>query len=392
MPGVTVKMDMWATAASLVVGFLSVGWWSSLGDRRGRKSVLGISILGALFRDLIYLVVARTDFQKDGVSVALIVDGLLGGFSTFNGVAYAYVSDVSTSSLSRTVNFGLLQAVAFISFRAGAFLGLVSGPADSTAGFAGSVFLGCYNLVYIYVLLPESLVQPDAEQQQKSTLQYIFSTISVFQETGRKQLVLLASSIFLYSCASAFGVKMEMFTSDKGYFASISKTLLLIIPSAIALVTWLGILPALAVLYSRQSSPATEESGALFAKSVAQNSLLVAVLCVVDILTFSGTRSGLLYPVAFFLYPFTVGALPALFSQTASYFIDRARGSQLGLLFGALAFAVSLGEFTSFYNLPEGVYGFSYDLEWAATFLVTAVLLLVLADGPRTHTGVGVLG
>lgn len=37
-----------AMFASFVVSFVSVGWWSELGDRRGRRIVLFCSILGAL--------------------------------------------------------------------------------------------------------------------------------------------------------------------------------------------------------------------------------------------------------------------------------------------------------------------------------------------------------
>lgn len=128
-----------AAAVTLLISFASVGWWSSFGDRRGRKYVLLIAVLGAMLRsvasclwcrmfisapsDSIYLAVAQTKFQDDGVSIALIVNGILGGFATFNGVAYAYVarpisktfiwnscryvSDVSTSSLSRFFTFNV---------------------------------------------------------------------------------------------------------------------------------------------------------------------------------------------------------------------------------------------------------------------------------------------
>jgi hypothetical protein len=36
------------TFASAVISFISVGWWSAFGDRRGRKPVLFISLLGSV--------------------------------------------------------------------------------------------------------------------------------------------------------------------------------------------------------------------------------------------------------------------------------------------------------------------------------------------------------
>jgi hypothetical protein len=91
----------------------------------------------------------------------------------------------------------------------------------------------------------------------------------------------------------------------------------------------------------------SEKSGRLLAKSVAQNSILIAALCVLGIQIFGGPRSSLLYGIFFFLYPFSVGALPALYSLAASYFIALGRGSELGALFGALSIWVSWGEYIS---------------------------------------------
>jgi hypothetical protein len=96
---------------SFVVSFISVGWWSELGDRKGRKIVLLFSILGAVvvcvifdrdslakltpFSDLFYLLAANTspsqDDARDMMSLGLIIEGLLGGFATYNGAVHAYV-------------------------------------------------------------------------------------------------------------------------------------------------------------------------------------------------------------------------------------------------------------------------------------------------------------
>ncbi|KAJ7660472.1 hypothetical protein B0H17DRAFT_333905 [Mycena rosella] len=109
LPGFTVKMQMWAMFASFVVSFISVGWWSELGDRRGRKIVLFCSVSGAMLIDLIYLVVVNTSLYKDAqdcLSLGLIIEGLLGGFVTYNGVAHAYTFDVAPTPLSASYSSG----------------------------------------------------------------------------------------------------------------------------------------------------------------------------------------------------------------------------------------------------------------------------------------------
>ncbi|KAJ7883779.1 hypothetical protein B0H13DRAFT_2343954 [Mycena leptocephala] len=377
IPGVTLKMDMWAAAVTLLISFASVGWWSSFGDRRGRKYVLLIAVLGAMLRDSIYLAVAQTKFQDDGVSIALIVNGILGGFATFNGVAYA------------TVKFGVLQAVWFISFRLGAFLGLVADPAHSNAGYGGSVFLACFNMAYIFVVLPESFTPPSDQEhaqlfRQESALKYIVSPVTVFLRRGpwRKRLAFLALSTFMYALTLSLDVKMEFFTLNHGYFPDLPRALLSIIPSLLRSLTWLCILPVIAASLKR----AHGDIGRL-AKLVAQQSILLASLCVLGILIFGGPRSSLPYAVCFFLYPFSAGALPALYSLAASYFTGLGRGSELGLVFGALSMWVALGEYLSYfilgyYTVSDSVWNLTVELGWAATFLVLTLLLLIPADGP----------
>lgn len=53
--------------------------------------------------DLIYLVVASIPSlhadARDSLSLGLIIEGLLGGFATYNGVAHAYVAGDITVSI-----------------------------------------------------------------------------------------------------------------------------------------------------------------------------------------------------------------------------------------------------------------------------------------------------
>ncbi|KAJ7930571.1 hypothetical protein B0H13DRAFT_1961785 [Mycena leptocephala] len=388
MPGgASVKMEMWTTFASAVISFISVGWWSAFGDRRGRKPVLFISLLGSVILDLAYLAFAKTPLHEDGVSIGLIIEGLLGGYPTFIGVVHAYASDVSPSSLSRTAIFGLIQAVSFIFFRCGIYLFMPLDHVGGKLGRAITVPLACANLAYIYYALPESLTPPTEHLRAgpKPVVKYIMAPFSTLMRKGpsRRKVVLLACSIFMYSWTLGFGVKMVAYTSFNGYFSVLPRWLLLIIPSVINLITWLCILPALASLVKRTYGD-SEKSGRLLAKSVAQNSILIAALCVLGIQIFGGPRSSLLYGIFFFLYPFSVGALPALYSLAASYFIALGRGSELGALFGALSIWVSWGEYISYYNLNDSIWDLYYRLEWTSFFLVVALFLLV-PDGPPTQ-------
>ncbi|KAJ6600424.1 hypothetical protein DFH09DRAFT_1355705 [Mycena vulgaris] len=389
MPGVTVRMELWSMFASLVVSFVSVGWWSTFGDRRGRKPVLFVSILGAVLVDFIWLSVANTYSQQDGISLGLIVEGLLGGFATFNGVVHAYAYDLSPSPLSRTVIFGAIQAVSFTFFRVGAFVGLLSGPSvpflrRRSMDYIISVVLGCCNLVYVYCLLPESLAPPQNIQPpaQKSLLKHILTPFSIFlrRTPSRKAIILLAFSVYVYSWTLGFGVKMAVFTTDKGYFAAVPRSLLLLAPSIINLLTWLCAIPALAFILQRAHGD-TESSGRLLSKSLAQNSILLAALCLIGALIFGGARSSPLYALFFLAYPLSAGALPALYALAASYFLALGRGAEIGALFGALAMWVSLGEYVSYANLGDSEWSLDYRLEWTATFLVVSLLLLV-PDGP----------
>ncbi|KAF8207338.1 hypothetical protein K438DRAFT_1962268 [Mycena galopus ATCC 62051] len=329
IPGVVLRVDMLEMAVSTLVSFISVGWWSAMGDRRGRKFVLLICVLGALLRDVIYLAVAQSKFQESGVWVALVIDTLLGGFTTFSGMAHTYVSDISADSVSRTVNFCVLQATIFVAFRLGAFLGVAADPAHSNAAFAASAFLACYNMAYIYVLLPESWVPLPSRPPRtwKSALVDIASPATVFlrRAPGRSQLVRLALSIYMYSLASAFMPKIEVFLSDPSLtLFSVPKELLLKIPTIVNILAWLCIMPTAASFF-KQIHGDGPESGFLFAKRVAQRSLLLAALCVAG----------------------TAGALPALYSLATTYLTSLGRGDELGAAFGSLAAWVSLGEYLS---------------------------------------------
>ncbi|KAJ6457610.1 hypothetical protein C8R45DRAFT_1221781 [Mycena sanguinolenta] len=410
LPGVLVGMELWSTWASAVVCFASIGWWSALADRRGRKPVLFISLSGTAFLDLIYMTIAGKFFHRDAISIGIIIEGLLGGFLTFMGVVHAYASDASSNSVSRTLVFGGIQAISLIFFRFGAYVGsftnqVFSGDPHGTLGYVISAPLACVNLAYIYYTLPESLAPHQLENpplRRSSLLKYVFSPFLTLTRKGPSsgKVVLLASAIFMYSWTSAFAGKMVTFTSVKGYFPILpvsfvanstlshlielhQRWLLFVIPLLINILALLCIFPVLGS-FTKRTYGDSEKSGRLLARSLAQNSILIAAVCSIGIIVFK-PRSGPLYAIFFFAYPFSIGALPALYSLAASYFDALGRNSELGALFGALSIWVAWGEF--FWYAFLGVYDLSLDylVQWTAFYLIISLLLLI-PSGPPTQT------
>ncbi|KAF7373158.1 hypothetical protein MSAN_00523900 [Mycena sanguinolenta] len=251
-----------------------------------------------------------------------------------------------------------------------------------------SILLACMNLAYIYYALPESLAPHQIENPpppQSSLLKYIFAPFLTLTRKGpsRGKVVLLASAIFMYSWTSAFAGKMVTFTSVKGYFSILPRWLLFVIPFVVNTLALLCIFPVLYSLVKRTYGD-SEKLGRLLAKSLAQNSILIAAVCSIGIIVFK-PRSGPLYAIFFFAYPFSIGALPALYSLAASYFDALGRSAELGALFGALSIWVAWGEFFSYAYLGDYDSSLDYRVQWTAFYLVISLLLLI-PNGPPTQS------
>ncbi|KAJ7222113.1 hypothetical protein GGX14DRAFT_662647 [Mycena pura] len=368
LPDITVWMDMPSTYASIAVSFITVGWWMAV---------------GALLLDLIFLTLECTSFHEDAISMGLILDGLLGGFATYNGMVHAYAFDVSPSSLSRMVIFCVLQALSFIFFRVGALFGrltvswMTADPHiwQSHTGFALSVALASFNLLYIYCVLPESLEQPPRPLEIQSC-PLSMRCIHVHLDDGGH-------------LENLFWESHELFLGSGGENGDVHYG------------EWIFFGPAKMAAIAHPESPEprnmarspsgrvygdTEKSGRLLSKAVTQYSILAAACCVLGILVFGGPRPSPLYALFFFLYyPLSAGALPALYALAASYFVALGRTAEIGALFGGLSIWSVLGEYISYGYLGDGIspYTLMYQLEWAGFFLVISLLLLV-PDGPPT--------
>jgi MFS family permease len=107
-----------------ILSAVTTGWLSHLSDRFGRKGILALSMFGALFMDIVYILVSNplTSFGRHGeafIIVAPLVEGALGAQSTYNGITHAYVADCTPDG-SRAKIFATMQGMLNI--------GMASGP------------------------------------------------------------------------------------------------------------------------------------------------------------------------------------------------------------------------------------------------------------------------
>ncbi|KAJ6509856.1 hypothetical protein DFH09DRAFT_1100578 [Mycena vulgaris] len=378
LPSITVKMQMFlsgAMFASFVVSFTSVGWWSELGDRKGRKIVLFCSLTGAMLIDLIYLIVANTSLHEDAqdsLSLGLIIEGLLGGFATYNGVAHA----------SRGEDPSILSESFVITSQIGNFT-------RNTISYVLSVVLALLNLAFIYTVLPESL-KPQASTRSaappRSLLKSIFSPFTVFFRgaQSRKHLPLFALAFYVYSLTSGMDTGLLVYTEWSPFLLGLPRWLLLTAPRVMNFATLLCILPALAWLFRRAYGD-TDSAALRLATSLSQNSILIAALSSLGVLVFCvSDRTQALYALFTAPYPLTVIAGPALYALGGAYFLALGRADELGALFGALAVWGALAQYLSFAMYAGGAV---FILN--AFFLIPALVLLVpdpppVAEDPVT--------
>ncbi|KAF7348706.1 hypothetical protein MVEN_01389400 [Mycena venus] len=370
--------------ASFIVSFVSVGWWSTLGDRRGRKIPLFFSVLGAMFTDLMYLIVANTSPSQedahDVLSLGLIVGGLLGGYATYNGAVHAYAFDVSPTPLSRLVFFGLIDALSLIGFIIGAIVGKVT---RYNLSYVFSVVIAIGNLAFIYALLPESLEQQYSAGPvvpQRSVFKSIFSPISVFFRGpgSSKYLPLFGLAFYTYSLTSAMETSLLRWTDMSPFFPGLPRAVLLVVSRVLELATLLCIIPGIAWFWAQYGTISPERAGLQLSASLSQNSILIAAVSSTGVLVFClPDHAKLLFALFAPLYPLTVGAGPALYALGAAYLVALGRKSEVGVLFGAMAV---WGELALMYSYLT--YGAGQGIFFESAFFLVVSLMLLLPDPP----------
>ncbi|KAF7349585.1 hypothetical protein MSAN_01683800 [Mycena sanguinolenta] len=332
-----------------------------------------------------YLVVANThlsrDDAQDALSVGLIVEGLLGGFDTYNGVVHAYAFDVASTSLSRPVLFGFIDALSFVGFVLGAMIGKFT---RYKVSYLFSIIIAIINLVFIHALLPESARQQRRSTPRRSMFKSIFSPIYVFFRGAQsfKYLPLFGLAFYVYSLSSATETSFLRFVESYNRLPGLPRWLLLTGPRMLDLVTLLYILPALALFWQRNRG-STCAAGLQLALTLSRHSILITAASCIVILVFcismrtpTNNEPELLCTLFASLYPLGAAiARPALYALGSTAFAAAGHRGEIGVLFGALSVWGEFGMYTSYL-----LYTPNSTIFWFSAFFLVVTLMLLLPD------------
>ncbi|KAF7312805.1 putative membrane protein C14C4.07 [Mycena kentingensis (nom. inval.)] len=373
LPGFTVYHEPTVTFAGFVVSFISAGWWSRVGDQRGRKLILLLPILGTVVFDLLFLIVAAVgnelsdDDKRDVLSIGFIVRGLLGGWATFGGAVYAYVADIAESSENRMILFAAVEALSVLGVALGG--GLATATHSFKSAYGLSIAVGLSNLAYAHFLLPNTtpLLAPATESDlppnppAQSLVATVFLPVTTFFRNGGRALPLMGLASYLYSQTVALDSGSMSYTEEYAY-SHPSPWLVYLPPRILALLTLLIIFPA-GIRYYTKRSPSCSTDPAALPLTLARNALLALIALIGTILLFchliysyppnapSTRHAGapILYAVCFLLIPL-VSALPGvgLYALAAAYVARIGRKGETGQLFAAMKLWAELGASISY--------------------------------------------
>jgi len=338
-----------------------------------------------------------------------IVEGFVGGLSTFNGVVHAYISDCTRHG-SRSKIFSLVQGMVFVGLAVGPWIGGLFFPAQgySDAFFFGSISLIAVALAYLIVLCPESRIASTPEVNScthdnpsfkispiLSARRLIFNfssalllPISMFAPravpgSSRKNynMTFVGLSLFLYIVSTGVYTTKYLYaqhvytwtTAQLGYYMST-----LWVSKAFNLLVFLPIL--LSYLKPRStsssgSSPNAHDISAELNFDRYLASISIAVDGIADSLVIitRNTSQGVFVALSC-LSSFASGGNPALHSLAAVCLHACGCGSDVGALFGAIGMVSAIGHIVSPY-IYALTYGSSVAHYPEAIFILAACLL-----------------
>jgi len=139
------------TASFAVMQFLFGPIVGNLSDRFGRRPVFLVSLV-VMALDYLVMAVAQT------IWLLLAVRMVAGIAAATHSTAAAYVADISAPD-DRAKRFGLIGAAFGLGFVAGPLIGGLLAVIDTRAPFYAAAALAAANLVFGWLILPESLAQ-----------------------------------------------------------------------------------------------------------------------------------------------------------------------------------------------------------------------------------------
>ncbi|EJD49683.1 MFS general substrate transporter [Auricularia subglabra TFB-10046 SS5] len=168
------KIQTLMTITMGIMSSITGGPWGQFGDRHGRRAVIFISSFGLMFVDVVFVLVSipHSMFSGHGhkfLLVAPFVEGLLGGWTTFQAATNAYISDC-TDHGSRARIFSRVSGIFYVGFALGPLLGnlyVKLHPSHTTDRvFYLSICLALVNLVILLLFVPESVSREERERRQ----------------------------------------------------------------------------------------------------------------------------------------------------------------------------------------------------------------------------------
>ncbi|KAF8907370.1 major facilitator superfamily domain-containing protein [Gymnopilus junonius] len=397
-----------------VLSAISTGFWSRLGDAHGRKLILSTFLIGALSMEAVFVLVMRPDslFGRRAerfILVGPVIEGFVGGLSTFNGVVHAYISDCTRHG-SRSKIFSTVQGMVFVGLAIGPWLGGYFFPAKgyNDGFFYTSIGIITFTLLYVIFVCPESLKHSERTVQSRTQDDLSFKTspllvvrrlimnfisalllpISMFtplripgSSRYNYNMTLVGLSMFLYIVSTGVYSAKYLYaqhvyswtTAQLGYYMST-----LWITRALNLLVFLPILLSYLKPKSTSSSGSTPNAHDISAE-LNFDRYLAAISLAVDgfadsLVALTSHNSQPLYYALSCLSSFTSGGNPALHSLGAVCLHACGRGSEVGALFGALGVLSAIGHIVS-PSIYALTYGSSVAYYPEAIFALAACIL-----------------
>lgn len=397
-----------------VLSAISTGFWSRLGDAHGRKLILSTFLIGALLMEAVFVLVMRPNslfgrYAEHLILVGPILEGFVGGLSTFNGVVHAYISDCTRHG-SRSKIFSTVQGMVFVGLATGPWFGGLFLPSHgySDAFFFGSISLIALTLAYVIILCPESRMASTTTVSSQTQENLSFKTspilsarrlilnfisalllpISMFSpraipNSSRKNynMTFVGLSLFLYIVSTGVYSAKYLYaqhvytwtTAQLGYYMST-----LWISRAFNLLVFLPILLSYLKPNTTSSSGLTLNAHDISAELNFDRylaSISLAVDGIADsLVAITRSKSQGAFVALSCLSSFTSGGNPALHSLGAVCLHACGRGSEVGALFGAMGVLSAIGHIVSPY-IYALTYGSSVARYPEAIFVLAACLL-----------------
>ncbi|KAF9359625.1 hypothetical protein BGX34_008240 [Mortierella sp. NVP85] len=263
----------------------SIGYYSSLSDRHGRKGILILAFV-ATFLGLTALVIMDKFWDQIGFPLIILeslTNGLMGGISLALTMALAYAADC-TDPAKRNVIFSWVHAALYLGYAVGPYLG--GSIVKATGSILTIVYIDmamtAFSLVFVLFFVPESLPAKQPEHvlrlyetfkrktgafiSDKSTgsqsggggggvawHSHILHSLSFFKPNGRNtNLILLAAISFLQMLAYRGTLSVIiLYTNQMFDWSEYEDGIMFSLNSLVRLGTMLVLLPFLTRLHKR---------------------------------------------------------------------------------------------------------------------------------------------